>query len=114
MRRLAALAALLLPTSALAQQIPEAAQMDLWCGLAFTVLAEDAPDEAPAELVARFAEAGKALTDRASAAYLENGFSEQALVARRETILAEARSQLDSAELADTYSFEECSALLPF
>ena len=114
MRRLAVLPLILAATVAQAQQVPEQSLMDLWCGLAFTIVAAEAPPDAPQDLVDRFAEGGRVLTDRASAIYLESGHTDQSLNAQIDTLRTDVRTQLDSAEIPDTYSFEECDALLPF
>jgi hypothetical protein len=114
MRRLAVLPLILAGTIAHGQEVPKQSVMDLWCGLAFTIVAAEAPSDAPQELVDRFAEGGRLLADRASAIYRESGHSEQSLNARIDALRAEIRTQLDSAEIPDTYSFEECNALIPF
>jgi hypothetical protein len=117
MQRLIALPLLLLSTAAFAQEVPEATKMDLWCGLAFSIVSEDAPGDATADqkaIIERFAEGGRQLTDRAKAIYLESGFTEENLNAHVDTLRAEVTSQVDSTEIPAPYSFEECSALLPF
>ena len=101
----------------LAQEIPEETQKDLWCGLAFTHVATDAPGDATEEqkaLAERFAEGGKVLTDRARAVLLESGYSDEALEKHIETLTAEVVEAVDRAAAEPTYSYEECAALLPF
>ena len=59
-----ALAAVLLANApALAQDVPEAVRKDLWCGIAFTIIAREAPGDASAEqkaLATRFEDGGVA------------------------------------------------------
>ena len=117
MHRLAVLPLLfVLSTAAFAQEVPEAAEMDLWCGLAFTIVSEDAPGDVTPDqqaIIDRFAAGGRQLTDRAKAVYLESGYTEQSLNAHLDTLRAEVTTQVDSTEVPAPYSFEECSALLP-
>lgn len=117
MRRLAVLPILLFSTAAAAQQVPEASRMDLWCGLAFTIVAAGAPADAAPEqqaVIDRFAEGGQQLAERAQAVYLENGYTEQSLGAHLDTLRAEVASQVETVAVPAPYSFEECLALLPF
>ena len=83
-----ALALLMPAAAALAQELPPAAQKDLWCGLAFSIIAEEAPGDATPEqraLAERYAEGGAMLTDRARAVYLESGYGEDRLAAHIQT-----------------------------
>lgn len=116
---LAALVALVLglPFSVAAQEVPEDTERDLWCGLAFEIIAEQAPGDSTPEqkaLAASYAEGGAMLTERARGVYLENGTTEE----RLEELIARLRTEIDrqvnatSAEPA--HSYEECRVLLPF
>jgi hypothetical protein len=99
-----------------AQEMPETVHRDLWCGLALTLLAEDAPADATDEqraLAARFAEGGTMLTDRARAALLETGLSDDALDRRTEQMREAVADAVNRATAEPAYSFEECAALLP-
>lgn len=101
---------------ALSQEMADATRMDLWCGLALTLVAEGAPGDATEEqkaLAARFAEGGLMLTDRAKALLLESGFSDDQLAAQVETMGADADAAVNRADTEPAYSFEECAALLP-
>jgi hypothetical protein len=116
MHRLLALPLLLLSTAAFGQEVPDDAVRDLWCGIAFTIVSEDAPGDVTPEqqaVIDRFAEGGRQLTDRAKAIYLESGYTEQSLNAHLDTLQPEVATQVDSTEVPAPYSFEECSALLP-
>jgi hypothetical protein len=116
MRRLAVLPLLLFSGAAIGQQVPEATEMELWCGLAFTIVAEGAPNDATPEqkaLAQRFAEGGQQLIDQARAVYLERGYTEESFAAHIDSLRSQVTTQVDSAAIPAPYSFEECSALLP-
>jgi hypothetical protein len=90
--------------------------MDLWCGLALTHVAAQAPGDASEEqqaLAARFAEGGAMLTDRARASLIENGYSDGQLETLVEDLRTDVGIQVESADIEDEFSFEECQALLP-
>jgi len=116
MMRLAALVLLLLVAGpAFAQQVPEQSKMALWCGLAFGIVATDAPvdvSDGQETIIRQLAEGGERLLAEAQAAYLENGHSEASFAAERETMSAEVAHQLNAMDNSVAYSFEECSALL--
>ena len=114
MRRLAVLPFALFTGAAFAQSVPEATNQDLWCGLAFIHLAETASTDAPQDKVDRFAEGGRQLADRAKAIFLETGYTEESLNAHIDTVRAEVGAQIDSAEIPDRYSYQDCDILLPF
>lgn len=102
-------------TAALAQQAPEQAQKDLWCGLAFTIVAADAPSDATDDqkaLIKQFSDGGVSLIDRARAAHLQNGYTEETFAAYVETLRADVTIQVNAIDKSTPYSFEECSALL--
>lgn len=101
--------------SALAQDVPQEAQKDLWCGLAFTIVAADAPSDATEDqkvLIQQFADGGVSLIGKAKAAHLENGYTDETFAAYVETLKADVTSQVNAADKSTPYSFEECSALL--
>ncbi|WP_423065659.1 hypothetical protein [Devosia sp. CN2-171] len=118
MPRFLVFALVLLPAAALAQEVPEEARRDLWCGTAFELMTRDTPaDATPQKLAstAAFAEGGQRLIDRALPIFLEQGYSD--------TALAEYRSKLEdsvgrivngSARAGEdvAYSFQDCSALI--
>ena len=112
---LAALCLLLASTAAaLAQQVPDAAQKDLWCGLAFGIVAAEAPSDATDEqkaIIKQFADGGEMLVDRAKGGHLQNGYTEETFAAYVETLRADVTIQVNATE-STPYSFEECSALI--
>jgi hypothetical protein len=102
-------------TAALAQPVPEESQKDLWCGLAFTIVAEGAPTDVTEDqrlIIQQFAEGGDMLVGRAKASHLENGYSEETFAPYLETLKADVEVQVNATDKATPYSFEECSALL--
>lgn len=111
MQRHVALALFLLaPAMAFAQTVPEDAARDLWCGVALGVIAGEAPADLPAErrdLVARFAEGGALLIDRARTAHLENGYTEEQFADHLAALEVTATPSPDA-----PFSFEECLAVL--
>jgi hypothetical protein len=116
---LAAVPALLLFTaSAFAQEVPEASTKDLWCGIAFGVIVSNVPadlNEQQQANVKRFADGGVMLVDRAKAAHLENGFTEETFATHLTTLTPEVTAQVTTTDstVQAAYSFEECQALLP-
>lgn len=134
-RLLALIPAAILSSAALAQDAPEGAYQQLWCGIAFSSVAGSAPfsaddvasaraagdaatpqqqeiiafDDMATELTAN----GVTLVDAASAAYLEAGFTAEAFAGIRADLepgIAEAiAGPGDDAE----FSFEDCIALVP-
>lgn len=109
-------ASVLASAPAATQELAEDTRKDMWCGLAFTLVAEGAPGDATDEqkaLAARFAEGGAMLTDRARATMLENGTSDESL----EAYIAEQRTEIadavDRGLRTPAYSFEDCMMLLP-
>lgn len=117
LRLLILLPLLLLPTLAIAQEVPEDAQKDLWCGTAFKLLTIDSPADATAEQVAAakvFSEAGDNLIKRALPIYLEQGYSDEALAALRTQLEAEIKPIVTGGPAGGKpkYSFEDCQALI--
>lgn len=118
MLRLSAIAIVLLPVAALAQEVPAEAQRDLWCGTAFDLMTRDAPADATPEKLAAakvFAEGGQRLIQRALPIYLESGYSDTALASYRarleESVGAVVNGSSRNREDAP-YSFQDCSALI--
>lgn len=116
MKRLLALVpAVLLTTSAFAQEAPEAAKKDLWCGIAFGILSADVPADAPEEtkaLAQQFADGSVMLVERATIAHIEAGYDAAGLATHK----AE-REALMAANMADPgpdydHTFEDCTALI--
>jgi hypothetical protein len=108
----------LLPAVALAQEVPEEARMDLWCGTAFQLMTRDTPaDATPQKLAvtAAFAEGAKRLIDRALPIYLERGYSDRALAELRSKLEDSVGRIVNGSTRAGeeaAYSFQDCSALI--
>ena len=104
--------------TALAQEVPQAAQMDMWCGTAFVLMTREAPADAGAEKLAEarvFAEGGQRLIDRAIPIYLESGYTDDALALLRDKLGASIDRAINGAGNAmedAAYSFQDCSALI--
>ena len=102
-------------TAAFAQQVPEPAHKDLWCGLAFGIVAAEAPLDATEDqkvLIQQFADGGERLVTRAKGAHLENGYTEETYGVYVESLTADVTIQVNATDKASPYSFEECAALL--
>jgi hypothetical protein len=108
----------LLPLAALAQEVPDEAQMDMWCGTAFELMTRDAPADATPEKLASakvYADGGALLLQRALPIYLESGYTDEALAKYRgdledsigRVVNGSARASDDAA-----FSFQDCSALI--
>jgi hypothetical protein len=118
MRRLLRVAALIVfAAPAIAQEVPEPARKDFWCGVAFDLAARDVPADAAAEVLSvtdPYKKGAQALIDRSKSIYLESGYTEEAFEAYRvetETTIAAELASTDPA-LRPDYSFEDCAALL--
>ena len=112
---LAALPALLLATMAGAQEVPEQATMDLWCGIAFGIVSAGAPGDATEDqkaIIKEYADGGARLVEQAKAAHLENGYTETSFAAHLDTVTAEVNTQVNATDDSAAYSFEDCSALI--
>lgn len=118
MPRLLAIALILLPTVALAQEVPAEAQRDLWCGTAFDLMTRDVAPDAPADRQASaklYADGGQLLIQRAIPIYLESGYSDAALAAYRTRLEESVGRIVNGSQRAHddpTYSFQDCSALI--
>ena len=102
----------------LAQEVPQAAQMDMWCGTAFILMTREAPSDAGAEKLAEarvYAEGGQRLVDRAIPIYLESGYTDDQLALFRSKLEAGIDRAINGAGNAmedAAYSFQDCSALI--
>jgi hypothetical protein len=118
MLRFLAIAAVLLPAAALAQDVPAAAVMDLWCGTAFDLMTRDAPADATAEKLASaklYADGGHLLIQRAIPIFLESGYTDKALEQYRAELEATVGRVVNGSARAGedaAYSFQDCSALI--
>lgn len=118
MPRFVVFALVLLPVAAMAQQVPEEAQMDLWCGTAFELMTRDTPPDARGQKLAAteaFAEGGKRLIDRALPIFLESGYSDSALADYRAKLEDSVGRIVNGSARAGeeaAYSFQDCSALI--
>lgn len=118
MLRVLALAAMLLPVAATAQEVPTEAVMDLWCGTAFDLMTSDAAADASLEKLASarlYAEGGQRLIQRAIPIYLESGYSDAALAELRAELESEVARVVNGSGRAGedvAYSFQDCSALI--
>lgn len=99
---------------ALAEDVPRAAQKDLWCGLAFTVVVAEAPSDTAVDprTLDRLRSGGEMLVGRAGAAHLESGLDEPAFAAIRDRAEAQVRAEMRTPEKDEPYSYEECLELL--
>lgn len=103
-------------TPGLAQEVPLAAQKDLWCGTAFDLMTRDVSTregKAPAA-AAPFIEGSQMLIKRALPIYLESGYSDAALATLRARLEADVARAIDGKGVGESasYSFQECSALI--
>lgn len=101
---------------ALAQEVPVAAQKDLWCGTAFELMTRDVATKdgkAPAA-AAPFIEGSQMLIKRALPIYLESGYSDTALANLRARLEADVARAIDGKGNGESapYSFQDCSALI--
>lgn len=112
------LAAPLLPVAAMAQEVPDEAQMDMWCGTAFELMTRDAPADATPEKLASakvYADGGALLLQRAIPIYLEAGYTDEALADYRgdlEDSIGRVVNGTGRASDGAAYSFQDCSALI--
>lgn len=117
MKRLMALVpAVLISAAAFAQEAPEAAKMDLWCGIAFDIISADVPADAPEEtkaLAKQFADGSTMLIERATTAHLAAGYDEASFAAYKTEREAYVAANMAGPETEYDYNFEECRSLLP-
>lgn len=116
MKRLLALApALLLSTAVFAQEVPEAARKDLWCGIAFGIISADIPADETEEnkaMAKEFAEGSVMLIDRASAAHVEAGYTDTSFAAYKAEQEAKVSANMSGPEADYEYKYEDCATLL--
>jgi hypothetical protein len=116
MKWLLALApALLLSTAALAQEAPEAAKKDLWCGIAFNILLADVRADAPEETKAQakvIADGSAMLIERATAAHMEAGFNAADFATHKAEQEAHVAANMAGPEPEYDYKYQDCADLL--
>jgi hypothetical protein len=118
MRYLLALLLIIVPAAVSAQEVPAAAERDLWCGTAFELLVADEPADASAEKLAAakpYKDGARLLVQRALPIYLEAGYSDAALLTYRQKLEASVSRVVNGGSWSDgdqTPSFEDCKALL--
>lgn len=108
---------LLLVAPLRAQEVPLAAQKDLWCGTAFELMTRDAgvgQDGKPPPAAAPYIEGSQMLIKRALPIYLESGYSDDALATLRARLEADVARAIDGKGESQgaPYSFQDCSALI--
>src|SRR6218665_53975 len=105
-----------LATPAFAQEAPEAAYKDFWCGTAFSSLAGMLPPDAAEEdraLAASYTDGGAALLARAMAAYAEAGFTEEQISTTQTELSGTVIEQVSGTGESAEFTFDECAAVLP-
>ena len=116
MKRLLALApALLFSTAVLAQDVPEDAKKDLWCGIAFGIISADVPADATEEnkaMAKQFADGSVKLIDRAAAAHISAGYTEASFATYKTEQEAAVSANMSGPEADYVYKFEDCATLL--
>ena len=129
-------AALALSTTPLfAQDAPEGAYRDLWCGIAFISAMKDAPFSeedvaaaraagdtateeqlgliAQADMRDQFVTGGTALVDKATASYKGAGFTDDTFGTVRTELEPKVMAQIMGSGEGAEFQFEECASLLP-
>lgn len=106
------------PIAALAQEVPAAAERDLWCGTAFELMVADEPADASSEKLAAalpYQEGAHRLVQRALPIYLEAGYTDAALLTYRQKLEASVARVVNGGAWNDSDlspTFEDCKALL--
>lgn len=114
-RLLVLLPALLLPTAVVAQEVPDTARKDLWCGIAFGIISAEAPADASdgdKVLLQQFAEGSTMLIERATSAHLAAGYDTAgfaAYKAEQEQVVAD---NMGGPEADYAFKYEDCAALI--
>lgn len=110
---IAALALLAAATPALALDGIEAADRDLWCGLAIDLVVNERPDDSAIDTATLgwLVSGAERLIGRGEAAYLERGFSQATLTKRREELARDVGIELSTPAEDEPHSYEECRAL---
>ena len=114
-RLLALLPAVLFSTASLAQDVPEAAKKDLWCGIAFGIIAGSVPDDATDDdkaLAKQFTDGSVMLIDRATAAHMEAGYDEASFATYKAEQEAHVEANMGGPEEEVDYKYEDCSPLI--
>jgi len=134
-RLLVLIPAALFALPAFAQEAPEGSYRDLWCGIAFGTAAAGAPfteeevaaaraagDQATeeqqmiieqADMVDAFVSGGDALVEKATAAYKDAGFTDEAFATVKSDLEPKVAEQVNGTGDNAEFSFEECTAVLP-
>jgi len=116
MKRLLALVpAVLFSTAALAQEVPEAAKKDLWCGIAFGIISADVPADASDEdkaLAKQFADGSVMLIERATAAHMEAGYDEAGFATYKTEQQAHVLTNMGGPAEEQDYKYEDCAPLI--
>lgn len=116
MKRLLALVpALLLPAVALAQEVPDAAKKDLWCGIAFAIISADVPADTTEEnkaMAKQFAEGSGMLIDRATTAHIAAGYDEAGFATYKAEQEKHVAENMGGPEASYEYKYEDCATLL--
>jgi hypothetical protein len=109
--------ALLFATVASGQEVAEESAKDLWCGIAFGLIAATLPadaDDQQKALAQQYADGSAMLVERSKPAHLAGGYTEETFTAHVETLTADVGAQIQTQEAGASaaYSFEECFALI--
>ncbi|RYE09160.1 MAG: hypothetical protein EOP22_10470 [Hyphomicrobiales bacterium] len=111
-----AVASALLTTGAFAQTVSDDVTKQLWCGTALSVAFGSPPEGVTEEQLAQaqsFIDGGAVLTDNATQAHLDAGFTQEAVDKVKADLLAEVTPVVTGNGEGARYSFEDCIALLP-
>jgi hypothetical protein len=107
--------ALLLATSAMAQEVPADSVKDLWCGIAFGIVSENAPTDVTEDqkaVIQAYTDGGQMLIERAKTAHLANGYTDESFATHLDSLTSDVTVQVNASDNSAQFSFEECSALL--
>jgi hypothetical protein len=110
-----ALAPMLLVSGAFAQDVPDEANKQLWCGTAMVAFFSAMPSDqlSPEEQVEAqgYIEGGKSLIDTGAQAALDAGVAQEAVDKLKLDLQTLVMEEINGDKAS--YSFEECLALLP-
>lgn len=114
-RLLALVPAVLMTTSVFAQEAPEEAKKDLWCGIAFGIISADVPADAPEEtkaLAQQFANGSVMLIERATVAHMDAGYDAAGFAAHKAEREAHVAANMAGPEPDYDYKYEDCTVLI--